>query len=190
MIHKEFDAINENDINFLIDNQVPESKTIEYKQELPGNADKDKKEFLADVSSFANASGGDILYGISEQRDSDGKTTGIPEAANGLENINVDEQIRRFDSILRCAIAPRIPVQIKAIDGFTNGSIILIRIPKSWNSPHMITFKGGSRFYARNNAGKYPLDVDELRAAFIASDSLAEKMRAFRSDRIAKIIAD
>lgn len=184
MFNKQFDAIDRNDIENLVANGVPESKTIEYKEQLPGNSDGDKKEFLADVSSFANASGGDILYGVSEQ-------SGIPTATNALGGIDNDEEIRRLEGIIQTSLAPRIVgLQIKAIDGFTNGSIILIRIPKSWNSPHMVTFKGSSRFFARNSAGKSQLDVDEIRSAFIASESLAERLREFRSDRIAKIIAD
>jgi hypothetical protein len=37
---------------------VREGRQLEYKETLPGNSDDDKKEFLADVSSFANAAGG------------------------------------------------------------------------------------------------------------------------------------
>ena len=59
VLNKPLEAIEENDLQALVDNQVAERKTIEYKESLPGNADGDKKEFLADVSSFANASGGD-----------------------------------------------------------------------------------------------------------------------------------
>lgn len=191
MIHKQFDLISKSDIESLIYNGVTERKTIEYKEQLSGNSDGDKKEFLADISSFANASGGDIIYGIQEKRDSNGKTTGIPEAAKGLNGINSDEVVRKLESMIRDGIAPRIiGLQTKVIDGFEDGSVILIRIPKSWNSPHMVTFKNHSRFYSRNSAGKYPLDVNEIRSAFITSESLAERIREFRVERIANIIAD
>lgn len=191
MINKRFEAINKTDIEALILNEVAESRTLEYKEKLPGNSDDEKKEFLSDVSAFANASGGDILYGISEQRNSDGKSTGLPGEAKGLSGINSDTEIRRLDNILRDGIEPRMPgVQIKAIDGFADGAAIVVRVPKSWNSPHMVTFKNLSRFFARNSAGKYQLDVAEIRSTFIASESLAERIRDFRSDRIAKIIAD
>jgi hypothetical protein len=53
----------------------------------------------------------------------------------------------------------------------------------------MIT-KGDSRFYSRNNAGKYPLDVTEIRSAFALSESLPEKVRRFRDERVARIVAD
>ena len=50
------DAIGKPDIDALVANAVTEVKTLEYKQELPGRLDTDKKEFLADITSFANAS--------------------------------------------------------------------------------------------------------------------------------------
>ena len=43
------------DIDALVADAVKEGRTIEYKQAMPGGADADRKEFLADVSSFANA---------------------------------------------------------------------------------------------------------------------------------------
>ena len=177
------------DIDALVSNTVSESRTLDYKETLPGNSDGDKYEFLADVSSFANSSGGDILYGVREKRDQ-GKPTGIPEAAAGLSGVTADTAVQRLDSIIRDGIAPRIAnVKIVAVPGFDNGPVILVRIPKSWLSPHMIN-KRESRFYSRNNAGKYPLDVAEIRSAFALSESLPDKIRRFRDDRIAKIVAD
>jgi hypothetical protein len=190
MINKRFELIDKSDIDSLIVNQVPESRTIDYKEELLVNTDGDRKEFLADVSSFANASGGDLLYGIQERRDKKGQSTGLPEIANGLDGINSDTEIRRLENIIRDGIAPRISnVQLAAIEGFSKGAVIVIRIPKSWTSPHMVTFKNHSRFYSRNSAGKYPLDVTEIRSAFVLSESLPEKIINFRDERIAKIVA-
>ena len=183
--------IERSDIDSLVSNQVTEGKTLEYKEKLPNNSDNDKKEFLADITSFANASGGDILYGIKEKRDDNGNSTGIPEIACGLEGINADAEIRRLDNIIRDGIAPRISgIHIKSIEGFTKGLMVVVRIPKSWASPHMVTFQNSSRFYSRNSAGKYQLEVSEIRSAFALSETLPEKVRRFRDDRIAKIIAD
>jgi len=80
VIQKTFDALGKPDVDALIADSVGESKTLEYKQELPGPKDDDKREFLADVSSFANASGGDIIYGIKVAVDASGKKTGAPDS--------------------------------------------------------------------------------------------------------------
>jgi hypothetical protein len=62
-----------------------------------------------------------------------------------------------------------------------------MRIPKSWNPPHQVTFQKAFRFYARDTNGKYPVDVDELRSIFSLSGTIAERIRAFRVERAVKI---
>jgi hypothetical protein len=54
----------------------------------------------------------------------------------------------------------------------------------------MVTFKGTSRFFSRQSAGKYQLDVAEIRSAVMATDSQAERIKRFREERIGRIIAD
>ncbi len=191
MITKPFDKVVKEDIDELVSNKTQEGRRLDYKQALPGNTDGDKKEFLADVSSFANSLGGWLIYGVTEKRDDNGKATGMPESAGGLGEINADEEIKRLDAILRDGVDPRITgVQMKSLSGFPNGCVVLIYVPKSWNSPHMVAFQQSSKFYARNNAGKYQLDLGEIRSAFALSETLPEKIRRFREDRIAKILAD
>jgi hypothetical protein len=184
MIGKNINQIGEEDLQSLIDNSVLESKTIEYKQSIPSNLDSDKKEFLADVSSFANASGGDLIYGIVEEE-------GTPERLEGLTIENADREIRRLDSIIRDGIEPRIPsIVIRPID-LSNGKIaLIIRISKSWISPHRVSFKSYDKFYSRSSNGKYPLDVAELRVAFNLSETIIERIRKFRENRISDIFAN
>jgi len=182
MIARPIDEIAEADLQALIDNAVSERKTLEYKRQLPGTSDAARKEFLADVSSFANASGGDIVYGIAER-------SGVPvPPLEGMAITNADQEILRLESMVRDCIRPRIPgVRTKPVHLPNSNAAIVLRVPKSWASPHRI--EASRKFYARSSNGKYELDVDELRAAFIASESLAERIRDFRADRIAKIVA-
>lgn len=188
MIPKRIDQITSDDIQSLIDNGVRESKTIEYKQELPGNTEKDKKEFLADISSFANASGGTVIYGIIEARDSNNKPTGTPQQAEGLGGINADSEVRRLEQILLSGLEPRIPgLAIRPVDGFSKGPVIVVQIPKSWSAPHMVTFQSSPRFFSRTSAGKSPLNVPEIRAAFLLSDEIPNKIRRFREERLGLI---
>jgi len=190
MIPKRLDAVEKQDIELLVSNAVREGRTIEYKQQLPAGRDDDKKEFLADVSSFANASGGDLIYGVEEERDSNGHATGIPSAVPGIDGINADQAIQRMENMIRDGIEPRIPgVQIKAVDGFPSGPVIIIRLPHSWASPHMVTFKASPKFFSRTSAGKAPLDVPEIRAAFVQSESLPRRINQFREERIGRIVA-
>ena len=121
----------------------------------------------------------------------DNKPTGIPENADGLESINADSEILRLESSIRTGIDPRVPgVRTKAIEGFPKGPVLVMWIPKSWSSPHMVIYKNHSRFYSRSSNGKYPLDVTEIRSAITLSESLPDKIRRLRDDRIARIVAD
>jgi Putative DNA-binding domain len=180
MISKRLEEIGEADLDDLLANGVTEGKTIEYKKVLPGNSDSEKKEFLADVSSFANTTGGDLIFGIDEAQ---GAPAGIP----GLVLSDPDLEVRRLDSIISDGLEPRIRFATRVIQ--RNGSLpaLVLRTERSWIGPHRVIFKGHDKFYARNSAGKYPMDVSELRSAFTLASSVTEQVRRFRADRLARL---
>ena len=181
---KLFSDIKETDLRSLVEDQVPEGKNIEYKSALPNNSDRDKKEFLADISSFSNSSGGYIFFGITEKN-------GLPVDLKGLGDIDTDAEILRFENLLRDSISPRLPgISIRAISIEGNGPVLAMHIPKSWASPHMVTYAGMSKFFSRNSAGKYQLDVFELRTAFNSTNIEGEQLRNFRVDRIGKVVSN
>jgi hypothetical protein len=183
MIEKAATAIQKADIDLLIQSGRIEDRTIEYKRVLPGPSDEDRREFLRDVSAFANALGGDILYGIEE----DG---GAPISAPGISITNFDEVRLRLQSTLQSNLDPRLPaIDIEHIAGFSEGSVVLVRAHQSWRAPHMITFKGLSKFYVRGNGQRHEMDVVDLRAAFVGSEALADRIRSFRDGRIARILS-
>jgi len=181
------DEIKEADLENLIEMSVAEGKAIDYKLDLYGNSDADKKEFLADASSLANAIGGHIVIGMKEEQ-------GIPTELIGLPNINTDQEIGRMENLLRDGLAPRIPrVSIRAIPLNSKGNnvyAIVIRIPNSWLSPHRVIIKNSNRFYSRNSNGKYELDVVELRQAFLATARVKQEIEDFRARRLGEILSN
>ena len=66
MLLSTLDQITEAALRKLCDDRCPESNSLDFKRELPGNSDKDKQELLKDVCALANADGGDLVYGIEE----------------------------------------------------------------------------------------------------------------------------
>ena len=101
MIQRNFEAIPKAEVDTLIANRVTEIKSLEYKQELPGGTDDQKKEFLADVSSFANVSGGDIILGVKEERDVDGNKIGAPESVIPISATTADEAKLRLENLIQ-----------------------------------------------------------------------------------------
>jgi hypothetical protein len=183
VIPKPLDKVTKEDIESLMQNRVAEGREVEYKSVLPSGADGDKKDFMADVSSFANAAGGEIYYGVTE-------AGGVPTAIDGLVIADRDAELQRLDNMLRDGIDPRLPgVEMQFVDGFVAGPVLVIRIPKSWMSPHMVKYQNWSRFHSRNNSGKYLLDTAELRSAFSLAEALPEKIKRFRDERLSQIMA-
>src|SRR5258708_11075903 len=187
IFNKSLESITEQDIQELINSQFnaqkAERRTVEYKQALPGGTDDNKKEFLADVSFYANGAGGDLLFGIEEQ-------AGIPTKLAGVQLADVEEQKLRLENMLRDGIAPRLPradIHPVSLSSKPGHYVLLLRIQKSWLSPHRVIFKDHGHFYSRNSGGKYRLDVTELRTAFELSGTTAERIRDFRAERLSRI---
>jgi hypothetical protein len=185
-LEKALESLTEENLKELIEDQVLEKKRLDYKLLLPGSSDGDKKEFLADVSSFANSSGGDLIYGISQD-----SNTGLPLELVGVDCANTDMEILRLESIIREGIEPRIPsIAVQPVKLANSKVVLILRIQKSWALPHRIKFKEDHHFWARATNGKYKLDIGELRDAFTLRENLNERINRFREDRIAKIFAN
>lgn len=179
MIAGSIDAIDRPALYRLLANGVAESRTLEYKRDLPNPKDKDsKREFLADVSSFANAQGGDLLYRIEAPK-------GVPTAIPGLLVTDPDLELRRWEEILQDGVEPRLAgLRLRWIAFDDGRGVMLIRMPPSPIAPHRITFNNWSRFYNRRSNAKYEMDAQELREAFTASEALPTRLRALHFEAV------
>ncbi|HSU31317.1 MAG TPA: ATP-binding protein [Bryobacteraceae bacterium] len=182
MIPKLLSDIVEADIQALRDGGVQEGQTLEFKRELPGTRDEDKREFLADASSFANTDGGDIIYGVAEEQ-------GVITDIVGASSPDFDAEILRLESLIRDGISPRMGITSRIVP-CAAGKLLVLRIEKSWIRPHRVIFRGHDKFYGRTSAGKFALDVSQLRTAFLHSATLSEQISTFRVDRIIDIAND
>jgi hypothetical protein len=160
------------------------------KQQLPGNAAKDKKDFLADVVAFANTRGGVLLYGIETLRDSAGNDTGVANRIAGLGTVNADKEKQRLLAMLHDGISPSLAssvvVQNLEVDG-ASGPVIALGVSQSLSRPHMVTFEGSSRFFRRSDTGKYQPDMSELRSLFLETKSWIEDAEEFRAGRLERV---
>ncbi|MDR3488997.1 MAG: ATP-binding protein [Bradyrhizobium sp.] len=156
-----------------------ESKTLEFKAELPRKADSELVPFIAGVSSLANTAGGDFVLGVYAR---EGVAAGVP----GIAIPNLDAEKLRLEQALANGLEPRLPrVDIEALDCGGGQYVLVIRVPRSWVGPHRV--KANNCFYGRNSGGRYPLDVGELRTAFVLSESVADRITSFRAERLSQI---
>jgi predicted HTH transcriptional regulator len=92
----DFDRIDARDIEQLVTAGVSEGLTIEFKKTTYDNSDAGVKEFLKDVSAFANAVGGHLIIGVDE-------SAGVATAISPL-TIDVDAELRRLNSLLNTGL--------------------------------------------------------------------------------------
>ena len=181
MIPNAISSVTASHIKDLVADGISESRGLDYKKELPTGADG-RIGFLKDVAAFANTSGGDLVFGVDEEVDLNGKRTGRAGAIPGLQNLD-DVQKLRLEQWVRTGIEPRVYVQLYEVNELTNGPVLVVRVPRSLTGPHMV--KGRSQFLARGNTGNYEMDVDQLRRAFLESHSLVERVANFHRERVA-----
>lgn len=176
MIEKSLDQIDAADLQALVEQQRAEGRRLDYKLELPGGGAEATKEFLADITSFSNTDGGDLILGIRDEDGTAAEVIGIP--SEGLDN-----EITRIENMIRDGVEPRLPgFHIRTV-ALGNGRVVLIlRMSASLVAPHRV--KASSRFHGRNSRGKFPLDVGELRMAFAATEEMPRKIRDLHNQAV------
>lgn len=182
LTHIPLDTITEDHLSRLIATGAAESHHIEYKRETYGGNDDARREFLADISSFANSLGGDLIIGIAASK-------GVPTEFCPFPG-DAAAEVLRLEQMARAGLSPSIanlrPIAVPLSQG---GHVIVLRIPKSYNPPHRVIFKNSGRFWARSSAGKFEPNVEELRRIFLEFPLIGDRVRSFRAERVAKIAA-
>lgn len=181
---KPIGSLEAEDIAALITN-ASEGPHLDFKRTLPNlGAEKAKSDLLDDVSAFANGRGGCIVYGIREK-------DGVAAEIVGVGEQNFDRLKLRIEELVRSHIYPRIAPQLafRAVE-VGGKAVFILYARQSWRKPHMVSFpRGNDRFKVRTAAGNRSMDVDELRAAFLGGAGVEGQIRAFRSERLSKIVS-
>ena len=181
--HLKIDEITEADLARLVEDRIPESKVLEYKRDLQYVSDDQKREFLCDLTALANTDGGDLILGIKE-------ADGTAAELVGLKKFVPDDALGKIENLLRDFVQPRLTgVHLKVVTLASGDHALIVRVPQSFSAPHVVKHSGISRFCGRNSAGKYDLDVQELRSAFVGNESYGERLKSFRLDRISRILS-
>ena len=154
------------DVQRLIDQKEPESAYREYKacDALKRNSDSKKNEMSKDVSAFANAGGGIIIYGVKEK-------DGVPvEIDEGFDPKEIDKEW--LDQVISSRIYRKIEgVRINEIqlDKSKGGRVIyLVYIPQSKRAPHQAWSK---KFYTRRNSTSEAMAEYEIRDIFMREET-------------------
>ena len=150
----------EKDIYDLIANGIEESMSLEFKHEGATEKKEEKRQEMAkDVSSFANSSGGIIIYGIEEKNNRASALSFIDG------NIFTKEAL---DQIIASRIHRRIQnIEIYPIRfaGDLKKTVYVVKIPESLFAPHMV----GNCYYKRQNFTTVKMEEYEVRNSYYRS---------------------
>ena len=169
--------VNATHLDQLVTENVHEDHRLEFKRVLPQATMEDRVEFMKDVSSFANSRGGAILYGIASKN-------GAATAVLGLGAIDTDKEILRLEQTLQSGVRSRIEGISMLPITHPNGVILAVAMPRSLMAPHMVWANETGQFWGRNNAGKFLMDVTQVRQAMLAANEWERAAARFRDTRI------
>ncbi len=189
---KSIKEISEADLLGLIgtskEDQAVDFKKSAYQQppdsELPTNQGERNKvknrwkvDLCTDLSAFANANGGWIICGMKEEGGTATELCGIGAS------INTEHEIQRLEQCAMRGIEPPLPrIEFRPIDLQDGEKAIVIHVPRSFRAPHRV--HETSRFHIRRSGRNDEMNMDELRAAFNLSESLVNRVKSFRKERV------
>ncbi|MEQ8241757.1 MAG: ATP-binding protein [Cyclobacteriaceae bacterium] len=184
LLGKPIDDITADDIQRLIDNSIPENRSLDYKKEIKLNKDGEKKEFLFDVSSFRNTEGGCIIYGIEEQKDDSGQNTGTPLKVSGISTENEDKLTQQIEDLVKNGTEPSISNLKLNFLNVDEAKVLILGISKGIGLPCMVTMNHSNKFYKRRNSGKFLVDIYELNDMFMHNKLLKDQINNFILSRV------
>lgn len=178
MLNKNIEDISLTDLQALAENRIPEGRSLEYKRDHYGRSDEAKREFAADISAMANTLGGHVLIGVDEEN-------GIASRIIGVEADDPDGLVRAVLDSARASVEPQIlGLRVRWLEIESCRGVLIIQIERSWNAPHRVTVARDNRFFVRDENGKHPMSVTELRRAFLFGSELEGRIRQFRAERL------
>jgi hypothetical protein len=143
------------DLEALHTGNIKESISLEYKASpaIDKKDDNKKTEMARDVSAFANADGGQIVYGMTEK---DHEPAGLDNGVDG----NAYPEIW-FEQVLQQHITPPIPgLRIRHIPLTKPMVAVVIEVPATKADPHQVS---DGRYYRRHNFNRLTMEHYEVR---------------------------
>lgn len=180
---QQLNFLDEFKLRAFLELRIPEGLYLDYKVALSGTSDKDsKREFLKDVTAFANAAGGQIVLGAKEP--ADGQS--VEEALVGIECAEAIAQ--DLERLCSTSIDPRIPgLGFFRVSLASGKSCLIINVPPSLSRPHMVDHAGHRSFYVRHYESSFPMTTHELREAVLQSASAELRTQQRVIDRVNKL---
>lgn len=164
-------------IRTLVTSEVQEAFDLDFKSELYGRSDQDKRALGGDVAALANTAGGVIVLGIEEDEQA------RASSASGI--LITDAEVARIHQVVASLVAPMPALDVIPVieDRATSRGFILLAVPRSPSAPHAVLINDGLRYPRRNGATTRYLSEPEVATAY------RDRLRGFamQQERIGNI---
>jgi hypothetical protein len=159
---------------------LPEGLYLDYKEALSGATEKEgKREFIKDVTAFANAAGGQLILGVRDPT-TDGPTDELVPGLEGGDAIAQD-----LERLASSSIDPRIPgLRVVPVPLMSGKTCVVVHVPLGLSRPHMVNHAGHRSFYVRHSESSVQMTTHEIREAVLASSSAEARSRALADRRL------
>jgi predicted HTH transcriptional regulator len=138
------------DVTRLVTGGIEENLNLDYKASPALSRDsKQVEEMCKDVSAFANSAGGQIAYGVAEDRATRKPTNDDP----GVTDAKITREW--IEQVINSKIQPRIAgIRTAQIGNQKGGAIFVITVPPSQTGPHQAPDK---KYYKRFGLQSVPM---------------------------------
>src|ERR1700674_695987 len=162
---------------------IPEGLYLDYKESLPKPWEKDaKREFLKDITAFANAAGGHLLLGVKEP------AAGLSVDSQLVGMDGGDAVAQDVERLTSSAVDPRSPrLRIVPVTLPNGKACIVVHIPPSLRRPHLVNHAGHRSFYVRHSESSFPMTTHEVREAVLTSSSAEARARTYVDHRLLEV---
>ncbi|MGW6197147.1 AlbA family DNA-binding domain-containing protein [Kribbella sp. NPDC055110] len=154
------DDLTSDHIQSLVTNSVSEEFDLDFKRELYGKADKDRRSLAGDVAALANTAGGVVILGVEENK----QAVAVDAAGVALSGAE-EERMRQIIGSLAAPV-PTFDIIRVADSADPDHGYYVIAVPRSTRAPHGVIVGDGYRFPKRNGSTTRYLSESEIAAAY------------------------
>jgi hypothetical protein len=155
---RSIDHITDDEIRTLVSEHIAERRHLEFKLTIDHHDDDDRLETLLDISSIANGGGGYVFVGVRDDGRGRAQVFGNPgdtaRIARSLRDLCLEQIEPRIDGL---------EIRERIVDGHP---LVIVRVPVSGRTPHMVTYQEGTHFWSRYEDGKRAMTYAEIHTSF------------------------
>jgi predicted HTH transcriptional regulator len=144
LISQQLESATESDLAKLTAGGVPEDADLDYKQQIYGSSDSDKRDLAGDVAALANTLGGLLLIGVQENETGNAAQLS-PVLITGQENVRIRQIVATY-----VAPIPQFEIfHVPSANTPPNSYLLLVVAPSPYR-PHAVRVNESLRYPVRD----------------------------------------